>query len=85
MKELDDVAILVGICREGIEFGASDGAPVKIFFLLIAPEKQMNLHLKTLARISRLIKLTDFKNKVLEGDMSAAEVSKVLKEEEARL
>ncbi len=45
----------------------------------------MNLHLKTLARISRLIKLTDFKNKVLEGDMSAAEVSKVLKEEEARL
>ncbi len=32
MKELDDVAILVGICREGIEFGASDGAPVKIFF-----------------------------------------------------
>ncbi|PLX69678.1 MAG: PTS galactitol transporter subunit IIC [Denitrovibrio sp.] len=85
MKELDDVAILVGICKEGIEFGSSDGAPVRIFFLLLAPEKQMNLHLKTLARISRLIKLTDFKNKVLEGEMTTSDISKVLKEEEARL
>jgi len=85
MKELDDVNILIGISRNGISFDSSDGADVKLFFLLLAPEKQMNLHLKTLARISRLVKLTDFKDKIFANGVGSADVSRILKEEEARL
>jgi len=85
MKELTDMTILIGISREGIEFGASDGEPVKLFFLLLASEKQMNLHLKTLARISRLVKLTGFKNKVLSDGVTSSDVCSILKEEEAKL
>jgi len=85
LKDISDLTILIGISSEGVDFGASDGAPVRLFFLLLAPEKQMNLHLKTLARISRLVKMTDFKEKVLSADVSAADVSTILKEEEARL
>lgn len=85
MKELDDLYILIGISGKGIEFGSADGAPVRLFFLLLAPEKQMNLHLKTLARISRLVKMTGFKDKVLQDGISSADISRILKEEEARL
>jgi PTS system nitrogen regulatory IIA component len=85
MKDVDDVVILVGICENDVEFGSSDGAPVKLIFLLLAPEKQMNLHLKVLARISRLVKLTDFKSKVLQAGQDASGIYTILKEEEARL
>jgi PTS system nitrogen regulatory IIA component len=68
-----------------VEFGAADGEPVKLFFLLLASDKQMNLHLKTLARISRLVKLTDFKNKVLADGVTSSDVCSILKEEEAKL
>ncbi|MGD9808346.1 MAG: PTS sugar transporter subunit IIA [Deferribacterales bacterium] len=85
MKELTDLTILVGINRDGVEFGAADGEPVKLFFLLLASDKQMNLHLKTLARISRLVKLTDFKNKVLADGVTSSDVCSILKEEEAKL
>jgi len=85
IKELDDLVIMVGISKEGIDYEASDGKPVKLFFLLIAPEKQMNLHLKTLARISRLVKMTNFKNRIFEGELGSAEIHSILKEEEASL
>jgi PTS system nitrogen regulatory IIA component len=85
MQDMEDIAILIGISENGIEYGSSDGAPVRLFFLLLAPEKQMNLHLKTLARISRLVKLTDFKDKVLQKGVSTADINNILKEEEARL
>lgn len=38
----------------GIEFGALDGKPVHIFFLLAAPPARAGEHLKIMARISRL-------------------------------
>ncbi len=38
----------------GIEFGALDGKPVHIFFLLAAPRAKAGEHLKIMARISRL-------------------------------
>lgn len=85
MKGLSDMTILIGINRDGVDFGATDGEPVKLFFLLLASDKQMNLHLKTLARISRLVKLTEFKSKVLESSLSPADVCSILKEEEAKL
>lgn len=85
MKDIEELIILIGISSSGIEFGSSDGVPVKLFFLLLAPEKQMNLHLKTLARISRLVKMTDFKDKILNEGLTNSEINAILKEEEARL
>ena len=38
-----------------------DGRPTHIFFLLITPENSAGVHLKLLARISRLLKNDDFK------------------------
>lgn len=84
LKSIEDVIILLAISRKGVDFESLDNQPVKIFFLVLAPVKKMNLHLKTLARISRLIKSTDFKERVLKSQ-SKDEVLKILKEEESKL
>ena len=44
----------LALSRAGIEFGAMDGKPVHVFFLLAAPGGRAGEHLKIMARISRL-------------------------------
>lgn len=38
----------------GVDFGASDGMPVHLFFLLLAPD--INRHLQTLSALTRLLR-----------------------------
>jgi PTS system nitrogen regulatory IIA component len=45
-----------GRSPRGVEFAAIDGKPTQLFFVLLAPENSAGLHLKALARISRLFK-----------------------------
>lgn len=84
LQEIDDVIILLAISRDGVDFDSVDKLPVKVIFLVLASDKKMNLHLKTLARISRLIKMTDFKKRV-NSTSSSEEILSVLSEEESRL
>ena len=42
--------------REGVDFGAADGQPVRLFFLVISPSQSPAEHLQILAAISRWIK-----------------------------
>jgi PTS system nitrogen regulatory IIA component len=84
LKSVDDLIILLAVSRNGVDFESLDNQPVKIFFLVLAPVKKMNLHLKTLARISRLIKSTNFKERVLKSQ-SKDEILEILKEEESKL
>jgi PTS system nitrogen regulatory IIA component len=46
-----------------------DQKPVHIFFLLLAPENSASLHLKMLSRISKLLRDTSFRKRLMElGD-----------------
>ena len=54
LHELEIPLVGFGRCDEGIEFGSMDGRPVTLLFLLLAPEKEISLHLKLLSRVSRL-------------------------------
>lgn len=85
ISDIEDVVIAVAVKREGIEFSAADGIPVKLLFMLVSPDKQMNRHLKTLARISKLVKLTDFKERILAESRSASDIYAILQQEESRL
>lgn len=51
--------------REGVDFQSLDGNPTKIFFLLVAPEDSVGQHLKALARVSRLLKDSAFRDRLL--------------------
>ncbi len=61
--------IVTGFARsvKGLEFESQDGKPVHLFFVLIAPENAASLHLKALARLSRLLKDVSFRNKLMEA------------------
>lgn len=48
--------VSVGRVPAGVDFGATDGQPVRLFFLVISPSQAPAEHLQILAAISRWIK-----------------------------
>ena len=60
-KNLESLVLGFGLSRRGVDFESMDGRPTHIFFLLMTPENSAGVHLKLLARISRLLKNDDFK------------------------
>lgn len=64
---LDRIVVSFGRSREGLEFDAMDGKPVRLFFLLMAPENSTGGHLKALARISRMLRDQSFRKNLLEA------------------
>ncbi len=67
IQGIDDIVISFGRSREGIAFEAMDGKPVHLFFLLVAPDHAVGMHLKVLARISRMLKDPAFRRDLLEA------------------
>ncbi len=65
MKDLESLVLGFGLSRKGVDFESLDGKPAHIFFLLITPENSTGLHLKLLARISRILKNEPFKDRLL--------------------
>ena len=66
--KLDTVkSIAVGFGRsiKGIDFDSLDNRPVHLFFLLLTPEHSTGGHLKVLAQISKLLKMDQFKERLL--------------------
>ncbi|NIW00604.1 PTS transporter subunit EIIA, partial [Candidatus Saccharibacteria bacterium] len=61
IKDLESLVLGFGLSRKGIDFESIDGEPTHIFFVLITPEDSTGLHLKLLARISRILKNDHFK------------------------
>ena len=51
----DRLRMAVGIPIEPLEFGAIDGKPVEIIFLLASPQDQTGPHIQALAKISRML------------------------------
>jgi mannitol/fructose-specific phosphotransferase system IIA component (Ntr-type) len=61
---LSDHPILVfGRHERGIDYGAVDGAPVRLFFLLIAPS--VSQHLQIMARLTRLVRKPEVRQGLL--------------------
>ena len=72
-----------GRSRDGIDFQAIDGKPTFLFFVLFAPENSAGIHLKALARISRLFKTPSFRAAVLEAKDAAA-IHRQIADEDAK-
>src|SRR6266550_2107888 len=63
---VDRPVVIFGRNTQGIPFGAIDGAPAKLFFLLVAPT--VTQHLAVLARISRLLREPKLRQDLLAVD-----------------
>ncbi|MGD8290815.1 MAG: PTS sugar transporter subunit IIA [Desulfobacterales bacterium] len=81
MKNLESLVLGFGLSRKGVDFESLDGRPTHIFFLLVTPENSTGLHLKLLARISRILKNDPFKTRLLEASDSE-EIFGIIKEED---
>ena len=71
-----------GRSRNGVHFHSLDGKPTYLFFLIVAPEFSAGMHLKALARISRLLKDERFRRSLLEAK-DTDELRRILHEEDA--
>ncbi|MGL5335033.1 MAG: fructose PTS transporter subunit IIA, partial [Enterovibrio sp.] len=45
-------AVVVGISRQGIDYGAEDGKPSQLFFMIASPENGGDHHIEVLAKLS---------------------------------
>jgi PTS system nitrogen regulatory IIA component len=81
MKTLDQMIIAFGRSRSGIAFDSLDGKPAFYFFVLIAPEESAGLHLKALAKISRFIRNSAFKEGLSRAD-NHEDLWKVIREQD---
>jgi PTS system nitrogen regulatory IIA component len=67
LADLDDLVICFGRSLTGVPFDSMDGKPTHLFFLLMAPENSIGLHLKALAKISRMLKNSSFRRNLMEA------------------
>ncbi|MDB6111462.1 MAG: phosphotransferase system protein [Pedosphaera sp.] len=79
---VDRPILIFGRHDEGIVYGAIDGAPAKLFFLLVAPT--VTQHLAMLARISRLLRDPKLRKALLTAE-SPEKVRAVVHEAESKL
>lgn len=83
LERLDRTIGAVLLCPTPIEFDAIDGAPVSILFAVIGPKRATGEHLKTLARVSRLLRDDAFRVRLV-GAVSGAAAFGLIAAEELR-
>lgn len=65
LAALDKLVLCFGRSVKGVNFDSIDGKPAHLFFLLLAPENFIGLHLKALAKISRMLKDSSFRQSLM--------------------
>jgi PTS system nitrogen regulatory IIA component len=80
---IEHLVAAFGRSRNGVPFHSLDGQPAYLFFLIVAPEYSAGMHLKALARISRLLKNEPFRRSLIEA-ADADDLRRILHEEDAR-
>lgn len=81
LRDLDGLALGFGLSRKGVDFESMDNRPTHIFFLLVTPENSTGLHLKLLARISKILKHDPFRERLLKA-ADREEIYAIIKEED---
>jgi nitrogen PTS system EIIA component len=69
--------------RSGVDFESLDGRPTHLFFVLVAPEDSTSLHLKALAKVSRLFKDGSFRERLMAAK-DTEEIFRLMVEEDSR-
>lgn len=67
MDRLDRILGALLVCKSPIDFAAIDGEPVSILFAVVGPKRSTGEHLKTLARVSRLLRDDGFRQRLVES------------------
>ncbi|GAB1481714.1 hypothetical protein MASR2M78_05290 [Treponema sp.] len=70
---VDKVYGVLGISKNGIDYDALDGEPVYLLFMMLAPQKDSEIHLRLLKRLAELLDNPQFyTDLVSQGDSTSA-------------
>ena len=83
-SEIEDSFLALAVIKNGVDFGSVDQIPTYILLMLLGNKDKPGNQLKILAHICRLVKDTDFVEKVKKAD-SPQDVCVILEEEEGRI
>jgi PTS system nitrogen regulatory IIA component len=81
LDALDGEVVAFATTEQPVEFGASDGAPVDLIFLVASPTQAAAAHLQAVARVSRLLRQTGLAES-LRAARSREELTATLREAE---
>ncbi len=81
IADLDKQCAALLIAPEGIDFDAIDGEKVNLLFSVISSKRATGEHLKTLARISRLLRNRSFRDRLLAAEDGRAAYDLIAQEE----
>lgn len=79
---LESLVLGFGLSRKGVNFDALDGKPTHIFFLLLSPDNSTGIHLRILARISKLLKEASFKETLMQAKAPSDVISTIAEVDE---
>ncbi len=81
--EVEEQLIVLGRAPQGVDYDSLDRAPVHFVFLLVGSPASSDRHLKTLARISRLIQHSNFVESIKKAS-TVDEILSILSEEDSK-
>ena len=84
LPDLDTAVVCLGRSTVGIDFVSVDGQPTHLFLTILAPEKNSSLHLKVLARASRLLTDREFRQAMMQAS-NRSELWQTLSAQDRRL
>ena len=66
-----DILIAIGRSPEGIDFGAKDGRPVRLIFLIGTPKAMVTEYLRVVGNLARLLRQDEIRQRLLEAPDAA--------------
>jgi len=78
---VESLAMAIGRPAKPMDFQAIDGKPVKLIVLLASPPDRTSDHIQALARISRLMTMEDFRERIYQAQ-TPAEIYELLRSQE---
>jgi PTS system nitrogen regulatory IIA component len=84
LTNLSGLKLAFGRSLKGVNFDSMDGKPSHLFFLLLAPVNSAGLHLKALAKISRMLMSAAFRENLMQA-AQGQDIYQLLKEKDEEI
>ena len=84
LADLSGLKLAFGRSLKGVNFDSMDGKPSQLFFLLLAPVNSAGLHLKALAKISRMLMSAAFRENLMQAAQKQ-DIYKLLQEKDEEI
>ena len=79
--DIKDIVAAFAVLAEPVDFDSIDSEKVVFIFLLVGKDSMLNMHIKLLSRISRLMNKDEFRENLLKAQ-SKSELLQIFKTEE---